>query len=135
MRYPASEKLEIIRLVEESAFSVRWTLEKIGIHHGVAGMRRDADATAVALDPAVQARCFFFADSAGTSVAFFPRTITASENQYLTRTSGGGRLMCSLTKVTSWSGCFARCTLSYVRVKHPRALLESAHEVMRARRL
>jgi putative transposase len=31
MRYPASEKLEIIRLVEESALPVRWTLEKIGI--------------------------------------------------------------------------------------------------------
>src|SRR3982074_80772 len=31
MRDPASEKLEIIRLVEESALPVRWTLEKIGI--------------------------------------------------------------------------------------------------------
>jgi len=31
MRYPASEKLEIIRLVEESALPVRQTLEKIGI--------------------------------------------------------------------------------------------------------
>jgi putative transposase len=31
MRYPASEKLEIIRVVEESALSVRRTLEKIGI--------------------------------------------------------------------------------------------------------
>jgi transposase InsO family protein len=31
MRYPACEKLEIIRLVEESALSVRRTLEKIGI--------------------------------------------------------------------------------------------------------
>jgi hypothetical protein len=31
MRYPTSEKLEIIRLVEESALPVRWTLEKIGI--------------------------------------------------------------------------------------------------------
>ncbi len=31
MRYPASEKLEIIRLVEESALAVRRTLEKIGI--------------------------------------------------------------------------------------------------------
>jgi putative transposase len=31
MRYPASEKLEIIRLVEESALPVRWALEKIGI--------------------------------------------------------------------------------------------------------
>jgi transposase InsO family protein len=33
MRYPASEKLEIIRLVEESASPVRRTLEKIGIPH------------------------------------------------------------------------------------------------------
>ena len=31
MRYPASEKLEIIRLVEQSALPVRRTLEKIGI--------------------------------------------------------------------------------------------------------
>jgi transposase InsO family protein len=31
MRYPASEKLEIIRLVEESALPVRRTLNKIGI--------------------------------------------------------------------------------------------------------
>ena len=31
MRYPASEKLEIIRLVEQSALPVRPTLEKIGI--------------------------------------------------------------------------------------------------------
>jgi hypothetical protein len=31
MRYPASEKLEIIRPVEESALPVRRTLEKIGI--------------------------------------------------------------------------------------------------------
>ena len=31
MRHPASEKLEIIRLVEESALPVRRTLEKIGI--------------------------------------------------------------------------------------------------------
>ena len=31
MRYPASEKLEIIRLVEESALAVRRTLEKVGI--------------------------------------------------------------------------------------------------------
>jgi putative transposase len=31
MRYPASEKLAIIRLVEESALPVRRTLEKIGI--------------------------------------------------------------------------------------------------------
>jgi putative transposase len=31
LRYPASEKLEIIRLVEESALPVRRTLEKIGI--------------------------------------------------------------------------------------------------------
>ena len=33
MRYPASEKFEIIRLVEESALPVRRTLEKIGIPH------------------------------------------------------------------------------------------------------
>ena len=31
MRYPASEKLEIIRLVEEFALPVRRTLEKVGI--------------------------------------------------------------------------------------------------------
>jgi len=31
MRYPASEKLEIIRLVEESASPARRTLEKVGI--------------------------------------------------------------------------------------------------------
>ena len=31
MRYPTSEKLEIIRLVEESALPVRRTLEKVGI--------------------------------------------------------------------------------------------------------
>ena len=31
MRYPASEKLEIIRLVEQSALGVRQTLEKLGI--------------------------------------------------------------------------------------------------------
>ncbi len=31
MRYPASEKLEIIRLVEQSHLPVRWTLDKLGI--------------------------------------------------------------------------------------------------------
>ena len=31
MRYPASEKLEIIRLVERSRLSVRRTLDKVGI--------------------------------------------------------------------------------------------------------
>ena len=31
MRYPAAEKLEIIRLVEQSALPVRRTMEKIGI--------------------------------------------------------------------------------------------------------
>ena len=31
MRYPASEKLEIIRLVEESHLSARLTLSKLGI--------------------------------------------------------------------------------------------------------
>jgi len=29
--YAACEKLEVIRLVEEAALPVRWTLEKIGI--------------------------------------------------------------------------------------------------------
>ena len=33
MRYPASEKLEIIRLVEQSTLPVRRSLEKIGIPH------------------------------------------------------------------------------------------------------
>ena len=31
MRYPASEKLEIIRLVEKSHLPVRRTLDKLGI--------------------------------------------------------------------------------------------------------
>ena len=31
MRYPASEKLEIIRLVEQSALPVRHTLAKLGV--------------------------------------------------------------------------------------------------------
>ena len=31
MRYPASEKLEIIRLVERSHLPVRRTLEKLGV--------------------------------------------------------------------------------------------------------
>ncbi len=31
MRYPASEKLEIIRLVEQSNISARRTLEKLGV--------------------------------------------------------------------------------------------------------
>jgi transposase-like protein len=31
MRYPASEKLEIIRLVEQSRLSARRTLQKLGI--------------------------------------------------------------------------------------------------------
>ena len=31
MRYPASEKLEIIRLVEQSALGVRRTLHKLGV--------------------------------------------------------------------------------------------------------
>ena len=31
MRYPASEKLEIIRLVEQSALGVRRTLEKLDV--------------------------------------------------------------------------------------------------------
>ena len=33
MRYPASEKLEIIRLVEQSHLPVKCTLEKLGIPH------------------------------------------------------------------------------------------------------
>jgi putative transposase len=35
MRYPASEKLEIIRLVEESTLPVRRTLEKIGMRRRI----------------------------------------------------------------------------------------------------
>ena len=31
MRYPASEKLEIIRLVERSARPAKWTLDKLGV--------------------------------------------------------------------------------------------------------
>ncbi len=31
MRYPASEKLEIIRMVEQSSLSARKTLEQIGV--------------------------------------------------------------------------------------------------------
>ncbi len=31
MRYPASEKLEIIRLVEQSHLPARMTLEKLGV--------------------------------------------------------------------------------------------------------
>ena len=31
MRYPASEKLEIIRIVEQSHLPVKWTLDKLGI--------------------------------------------------------------------------------------------------------
>ena len=33
MRYPASEKYEIIRLVEDSNLSVRQTLRRLDIHH------------------------------------------------------------------------------------------------------
>ena len=32
MRYPASEKLEIIRLVERSARPAKWTLDKLGLN-------------------------------------------------------------------------------------------------------
>lgn len=32
MRYSSSEKLEIIRIVEDSELSVRQTLQEIGIH-------------------------------------------------------------------------------------------------------
>jgi putative transposase len=39
MRYPASEKLEIIRLVEESALPVRRTLEKVGIPRLLPGQK------------------------------------------------------------------------------------------------
>jgi putative transposase len=35
MRYPAAEKLEIIRLVEQSALPVRRTLEKIVVSPSV----------------------------------------------------------------------------------------------------
>ena len=31
MRYSASEKMEIIRTVEESSLGIRWTLDQIGI--------------------------------------------------------------------------------------------------------
>ena len=31
MRYPGSEKLEIIRIVEQSHLPARWTLDKLGI--------------------------------------------------------------------------------------------------------
>jgi len=31
MRYPASEKLEIIRLVERSQRPAKWTLDKLGV--------------------------------------------------------------------------------------------------------
>ena len=40
MRYPASEKLEIIRLVEQSALPVRRTREKIGIPRATKKIRR-----------------------------------------------------------------------------------------------
>jgi len=32
MRYPASEKLEIIRLVERSSRPAKWTLDKLGVN-------------------------------------------------------------------------------------------------------
>ncbi len=32
MRYPASENLEIIRLVERSSRPAKWTLDKLGIN-------------------------------------------------------------------------------------------------------
>ena len=35
MRYPASEKLEIMRLVERSHLPVRRTLDKLGIPTGI----------------------------------------------------------------------------------------------------
>jgi hypothetical protein len=40
MRYPASEKLEIIRLVEQSHLPVRRTLEKLGVSRTVASRFR-----------------------------------------------------------------------------------------------
>ena len=40
MRYPASEKLEIIRLVERSHLPVRRTLDKLGIRWGRRRARR-----------------------------------------------------------------------------------------------
>ena len=46
MRYPASEKLEIIRLVEQSHLPVRRTLEKLGIS------QRDSTAGTIACRPA-----------------------------------------------------------------------------------
>ena len=38
MRYPASEKLEIIRIVEQSHLPVRRTLEKLGVLLRLAGL-------------------------------------------------------------------------------------------------
>ena len=38
MRYPAAEKLEIIRLVEQSHLPVRRTLEKLGVPLFTTGM-------------------------------------------------------------------------------------------------
>ena len=40
MRYPASEKLEIIRLVEQSHLSARRTLQKLGRPHATFDVRR-----------------------------------------------------------------------------------------------
>jgi hypothetical protein len=37
MRYPAAEKLESIRIVEQSHLSVRRTLEQIGVPIGFSG--------------------------------------------------------------------------------------------------
>jgi hypothetical protein len=41
MRYPASEKLEIIRLVEQSHLSARRTLDKLGIPRCVSAWNKD----------------------------------------------------------------------------------------------
>ena len=45
MRYPATEKLEIIRLVEQSHLSVRQTLEKLGIPRPTFYRERDEHPT------------------------------------------------------------------------------------------
>ena len=43
MRYPASEKLEIIRLVEQSHLGVGSTLDKLGIPKGIDTLSRWPD--------------------------------------------------------------------------------------------
>lgn len=64
MRYPASEKLEIIRLVERSHLSARLTLAKLGIprttfyrgydrylQRGAAGLQDQSPKTQTRLEP------------------------------------------------------------------------------------